>query len=160
MDDVQTILVPMDFSDEAAGAFRAALRLKTGREATILVLHVLAPERLDPISELGYAMPAEVEARARSHAEQRMRRLVETGLPEGVEVRAVVIAGSPVAEILKLSRELAADLIVLGVGSFFGTVADKIVRASSCPVLVLHGTAVPEASAPPGSEPSGAPSAV
>src|SRR4051812_26476717 len=126
MDEVQTILVPMDFSDEAVGAFRAAMRLKTGPEATILLLHVVAAERLDAVSELGYAMPAEALAKARAHAEQRMRRLVETGLPEGVEIRPVVVAGSPVAEILKLSRELAADLIVLGVGSFFGNVADKI----------------------------------
>ena len=95
------------------------------------------------VSELGYAQPDEVEARARSHAEQRMRRIAETPLPVGIELKPAVVGGSPVAEILKLARELDVDLIVLGVGSFFGTVADKIVRAASCPVLVVPPTVAP-----------------
>ena len=53
--------------------------------------------------------------------------------------------GTPYAEILKYARELDIDLIVLGTEgrtglrhALLGSVAEKIVRTSNCPVLTVR----------------------
>ena len=163
MDSARTVLVPMDFSEASVSAFRCALTLHGAPGTTIVALHALDPDRLDFVVELGYAMPAEVAAKARVHAEQRIARLTGIEIPEGVEVQRVVVDGPPLAEILKLARELAADVVVLGVAALVGSLAESIVRGAPCPVLVIHGSGE-EALSPPepsaSDAPSGAPSAL
>jgi len=51
--------------------------------------------------------------------------------------------GDPATEILKRAKELNADLIVMGThgrsgaGKLMGSVAEKVVRTSICPVLTI-----------------------
>ena len=65
-------------------------------------------------------------------------------VPAGVPFRAEFRIGKDYAKIIDVARELAADLIVLGrqgrgalQSIFFGTVAEKVVKRSTCPVLVI-----------------------
>ena len=163
MDSARTVLVPMDFSEASVAAFRCALSLHGAPGTTIVALHVLDPACVDFVVELGYAMPAEVAAKAKTHAEQRLGRLTGIEIPEGVEVQRVVVHGPPLAEILKLARELAADLVVLGVAALVGALAEAVVRGAPCPVLVIHGAGEEALSPPEPSQtdaPSGAPSAL
>jgi nucleotide-binding universal stress UspA family protein len=61
-----------------------------------------------------------------------------------IPVQAVIKAGSPADEIVKLAQEEHIDLLVTathgrtGLSRFvFGSVAEKLVRLSPCPVLVV-----------------------
>lgn len=148
MENTRTLLVPVDFAQASVTAFEAALVLHGHPGTTVVVLHVLDQGRIDFAVELGYGMRGDVEAKARNHAERAMRRLTDVEIPVGVEVRPVVSVGRPVAEIVRLAAELAADLIVVGSPAasatdyaLFGSTAVRILRAARCPVLVIPGPA-------------------
>jgi len=169
LDRASTVLVPIDFSEASRHALAAALSLVEGAGSateegatTVLAVHVLDQTRIDFIAELGYAQPEEIAAKARAHAEQRLKRLTDLELPPGVELTRVVVAGSPVAELLKLARELSADLMVLGIPPLFvGSPAEKIILGAPCPVLLVKGgPEEAELPAHPTDEPSGAPGTV
>lgn len=168
MENIRTLLVPVDFGQASAAAFEAALRLHGHPRTTVVVQHVVDESKVDFAIELGYGMWADVAAKARTHAERAMRRLTDIEPPAGVDVQRVVSVGRPVLEILRLATELEADLIVIGSPvstaaehALFGSTAVRILRAARCPVLVIPGppgeATIP---APVEDMPSGAPSTV
>ncbi len=64
---------------------------------------------------------------------------------EGVSVTTRVSLGGPASVILEAARELGPDLLVIGTHGrkgaahfFLGSVAERVVRSSSCPVLVTR----------------------
>lgn len=162
MDALRTILVPIDFTRASQAAFEAALRLRHD-DTAVIVVHVIDERWVEFAVDLGYAMPDEIEAKARTHAESHMRRLTESA---GDSVERVVTIGRPVEKLLDLARELAADLVVLGRPSMErtlpGTVAEQILRFAPCAVLTIPGeTGIADMETEEVREnaPSGAPSA-
>lgn len=141
MDELRTIIVPVDFTRASIAAFENALRIR-GANTTIVVVHVVDQAHVDFTVELGYGMHADIEAKARQHAEQHMRRLTESA--QG-DVERVVVLGNPTEKILDLARELEADVIVIGrppvERQVPGAFAEQILRFARCPVLSIPGEA-------------------
>ncbi|MCK6545675.1 universal stress protein [Myxococcota bacterium] len=132
------VVVPTDFSEGAERALDRALMLPLGREARVHVLHVLPVE-----------LPAKLRKRAESEARARLEPLVSRararlGAAE-VDVTSELGRGDPFVEIIRTSRSLDADLVVLGRHGlrpvrdmFIGTTAERVVRKGDVPVLVVH----------------------
>ena len=162
MENTRTILVPVDFSPAALAAFETALLVHAQPGTSVVVLHVIDSEAVAFTVELGYGMPDDVTAKARTHAERSMRRLTDIDLPEGIDVQRVVTVGRPVEEILKLASDLMADLIIIGTHptEIYGETPERVLRTAGCPVLVIPGPSgdLPVAESL-GDAPSGAPSA-
>ncbi len=64
---------------------------------------------------------------------------------EGLHIEKLIVTGNPAEEILKLAEENSVDLIVMGtlgrsgIEKFLlGSVADKVIRNSTIPVLVVR----------------------
>lgn len=81
----------------------------------------------------------------RHEGDEAMRYIEELAKTEGVDVRKWIIEGQPAKEILKLAEEEWVDLIVMGtlgrsgIEKFIlGSVADKVIRGSRIPVLVVR----------------------
>jgi nucleotide-binding universal stress UspA family protein len=134
------ILVPTDGSENTNPAISQALRLAkfTGAEVTAICIN----------DQSNYASTTDVVPDLDSHLYQAsvaaVRKVVEQGKNIGVEVTPLVINGIPAREIIDASREY--DLIVMGtIGRtglahlLLGSVAEKVIRFASCPVLVIHG---------------------
>jgi nucleotide-binding universal stress UspA family protein len=75
-----------------------------------------------------------------------MKYVAEKAEEGGVEVEANIIEGHPADEIIKYSEKNSISLIVLGtLGKsgldrfLLGSVAEKVVRNSKIPVLVVRG---------------------
>lgn len=124
---IQTILVPIDFSEESYRALDFAVPLAQRFGATVHVVHVYEGTP-DP----------EVARRLVERVEQRCG--VHPGDPE-----CHLRSGKPFQELNSAAKELKADLIVIashGHRGFkhlmLGSVAEKIVRHSECPVLVVR----------------------
>jgi len=73
-------------------------------------------------------------------------RIEKMATAAGVFSESRVLEGNPAAEILRLAREKSMDIIVIGsIGKtglekfLMGSVAEKVVRNSPVPVLVVHG---------------------
>jgi nucleotide-binding universal stress UspA family protein len=63
----------------------------------------------------------------------------------GVRVKGLVLSGSPPAQILAVARRARCDIIVMGTRGgnalsrwLLGSVADRVVRRASCPVLTVR----------------------
>ena len=70
----------------------------------------------------------------------------ELGEATGIEVREVILEGHPSSEIINFADNNNIDLIVMGtLGKtgldrfLMGSVAEKVIRGSKVPVLVVRG---------------------
>jgi nucleotide-binding universal stress UspA family protein len=141
---VRTILVPVDFSDPAAAALDAALELAKRFGARVRLLHVYPIDTT--IYPYGMIISEEVERKLREAAQQKLEEWCERATAAGVDAEATVAPGAPAEAILRMARDLPADLVVMGTRGLsglkhvmLGSVAERTVRLAPCPVLTLHG---------------------
>jgi nucleotide-binding universal stress UspA family protein len=140
----KTMLVPLDGSELAEVVFVYAKELAGRLDLDVVLLHVYSPAE----SELLPKHRAYVERVAEIIRRQLEEVRKGTGiLPGGktVEVRGELAAGHPAYEILRYADETGIDLILMGTHGrsgvsrwAIGSVADKVLRASKVPVLLVR----------------------
>ena len=81
----------------------------------------------------------------RYEGDEAIKYVAEQAKRDGVNVRKWIMEGQPAKEILRLAEEQSVDLIVMGtlgrsgIEKFLlGSVADKVIRGSSIPVMVVR----------------------
>jgi len=139
--EINKILVPVDFSEnskkvlEAAGYFSGMCKAR---------LHaVFIVQSFDDYS--GFFVPhmpvAKFEEEMVQAAEEKMEKFLE-GFKE---VEAKVLVGDVAEEIIRHAEESGMDMIIMGTHGYkglekvmFGSVAEKVVRSSPCPVLTIN----------------------
>ena len=138
---LESIVVGMDFSKTAVRAAEWIAR-SFAPAADLTLVHVIdlpARPRFAPPSFPSREM---TEKAARDFAESEMKRVASfiTDRAPRFEVRV----GKPYDEIAKVARECSADLVVIGPHddrprprALLGTTADRIIRTSGVPVLIL-----------------------
>jgi nucleotide-binding universal stress UspA family protein len=135
------IIVPLDGSAVAETALQAAQGLARAQDHEILVVTVE-----DAIVMRGFAAFAESEhITADTACARYLERVVRETEAGGVSARSRRIAGDNAAvAILDAAAEENAEMIVIathgrsGVGKWLlGSVAEKVVRGATCPVLVV-----------------------
>jgi len=134
----ERILCPIDFDGNSLEALRLARRLALRDEGKLYLLHVVPPT--DP---LVVSAP-----RLAQHNEQESRVKLKTVAAAelvGVPHETLMRFGHPADEVVEAAKEVKADLIVMathgrhGISHFvLGSVAEKVVRESSCPVLTVR----------------------
>jgi nucleotide-binding universal stress UspA family protein len=145
-----TIVVGIDLSDYADAVLEHAFDEAVRHDRpTLHVLTVVA----EPHHWWHKPTPEEL-SRAESDAKERLAGTVRRALEEAVpverrtdwNVRLHVRRGRPEEQIVALSDETVADLVVVGRFGHaaqgrrgIGSIADRVVAACECPVLVVHG---------------------
>ena len=140
---IRRVLVPIDFSSYSLEALQFAAPWLRCVGATLHLVHVSAPDA--PLAGLA-AMPIVFSPTARR---ARLRAdLVRTAgkLTTRLEQANIhVLRGQPYEEICRLARELKIDLIVIATRGqtglkhlLLGSTAERVVRYSPCPVLVVR----------------------
>ncbi|MEM1250527.1 MAG: universal stress protein [Acidobacteriota bacterium] len=139
------ILVAVDFSDHSRAGLQFARDLGNFYQAPVRALHVVprphyAPEYSGAASVLVENMPEVLKA-ARESLEKETAAAGR--FEHGIEVEAVI--GSAAHEILECADEHSSDLIIIGSRgltgikhALLGSVADRVVRRATCPVLTVH----------------------
>ena len=157
------ILVPTDFSTPAKEALDVALREAELHQASLTLVHVLQhhphtevtyirgnPEdqrglatEFGSLSAIGTQEPVVVR---RDYVEETLTQLRDL-VPQSFTGHwdTEVASGDPADAIVHVAQEHKADLIVMGTHgrtglahAFLGSVAEKVVRHASCPVLVTR----------------------
>jgi nucleotide-binding universal stress UspA family protein len=136
---IRTILLPTDLSDWSENAFQAACGLARGFGARVMVLYVKAPPVV-AYGELGPVVPDPIQT-----TDDLIDRLGEMHhVDPRLRVEYRVADGDPASEIVRLAKELPADLVVMATHGrtglrrlLMGSVAEAVVRRASCPVLTL-----------------------
>lgn len=148
--NIKKVVTPIDFSDnsrliaESAGYFAG----KLGAELYL----VFVVQNFEDYS--GFFVPhmnmPNLENELFSGAQERMQGFVsETGeklSALGVAgVNSKVLTGDVAEQIIQYAAEVESDLIIMGTHGYkglekimFGSVADKVVRGASCPVMTIN----------------------
>ena len=137
------ILAPIDFSTFALQTARHARAAASAFGAELLYIHVVESGRVPEFYASDVAPPSRAESRIRDRATKALQKLDdESG---GGDAELFVVPGHPSEDIVQFAEAHDVDLIVIpthGLDAIdrllIGSVADKVVRKSSCPVLVLQ----------------------
>ena len=137
------ILVPTDGSEYTKAAVRKAMELAKLSGGKVTALYVLDQTILTNMPMDTAVM--NVYNTLEKEGKEAVDFVRDLGASEGVEVEVVFMEGSPVKVILVESANY--DIIVMGTLGrtgmsklLMGSVAERVVRASQCPVLVVRST--------------------
>ena len=144
------ILVATDGSEEAKLALSTAADLAKSTNSELHIAYVFPTAVQRPFPNPITARPAEVLEHeleeAMNQAQSFLDREVGQVKGEGVEVADTHLTrGRPDTELVHLSEEIDAGLIIMGsrgLGgvrrALMGSVSDSVVRHAHCPVLVVR----------------------
>jgi nucleotide-binding universal stress UspA family protein len=139
------ILAPTDFSEYSTQAVASALEWAQKFGAKLTMLHVI---ELPPYPVEGYVPPS-LSATFMDDLERQattdLAQLVPEAESAGVEVARVVAVGSPYRKIIDMAEAEQVDLIVMATAGrtgfsrlVMGSIAERVVRSASCPVLTIR----------------------
>ena len=140
---IKTILVSLDFSPASTKALEQAVMLARKFQGNIHLVHVQAPDEVSAVPGAGHLMRecAESVTFLRERLAKTQRQHVPSFWPENCHLRT----GRAYHEVCELAREIGADLIVLATRGhtglkriLLGSTAERIVRFSPCPVLIVR----------------------
>lgn len=142
--DFNTLLVPVDFSENSKIAFAQALGLVSGDNPVVILLHVIDPSLLDFAEAHEMGSRQQLSQCMHERAELLLKEYKEA-CPAEIEVDTLISQGLPFLEILQKADDFAVDAIVMSkIGRrgkveelLFGSTAEKVLRGSTKPVLVL-----------------------
>ncbi len=142
MDMIKKILVPLDGSRLAEQVLAPAARIAESAQGTLVLLHAVTPAEWFSMSARDYV------ARERRHSAEYLSALAERLGNNGIGIQERVVTGEPSRAIVVSASREKADLIALsthgrsGVREWaFGSVAERVLRTTSRPVLVYRGRA-------------------
>lgn len=139
------ILLPTDGSDIAFAAAERAVALAKLGGAGLHVVFVLEPYPYSGIGAANSAGAQEYLADAQRQATEALDRIRALAQVTGVTLSAETVeSSSPAEQIVETARRYGADLIVMGSHGrtgvarvVLGSVADKVLRLSPVPVMVV-----------------------
>lgn len=146
---ISSILFPTDFSECGNFALSYAASFARTFKASIICVNVIEPI----VPTVGYSgmtepLPiADITEQLENSAERELPKLSECDECAGLTVEELVVHGEAAAEIVRVARDRAVDLIIIsshgrtGLGRIlFGSTAEAVVRHAHCPVLVVKPT--------------------
>ena len=143
----KNILVPTDFSKFADAALKKAVEIATPSETKIYLLHVI-DEQIQQCA-VDYCLSQELVKQlekdslkaSRDKLQKEANAIIKT---KKVNVIFDVKRGVPFEVILSEQEARQIDLIVIAshgrtgiLGQLMGSVADKVIKGSKCPVMVV-----------------------
>lgn len=143
---IRTILHPTDFSETSKHALCYALSMTEEYNAKLYVLHVIEEVAKALYFDVMQTPHLEqIMADIETEATKALEGLVDADVRRQFQVECLIRKGVPFLEVIRAAEELKADLIVCGTHgrtglkhALFGSVAEKIVRKASCPVLSVR----------------------
>ncbi|MDR5858931.1 universal stress protein [Halomonas eurihalina] len=138
------ILLPVDLNAEASWskALPTALTLCRSFGASLHVVTVL-PDYQMPL--VGSYFPSGFAEKAREAVSEAQHEFIRDKVPEDIQVQSVIVEGSPWEAIIKASKKVEADLIVMAshtkrkfVDYVLGPNAEHVVHHSKVSVMIVR----------------------
>jgi len=139
-ENTQTILVATDFSSGSDLALDQAIQVAKGNGARVALVHVIEPAIEFPVGAAysdidgGYYASVDLALSARAAKIEKA----------GLRCTTKILEGSVTSELTRWAGELGASMIILGTHGrtglshvLLGSVAEKVVRHATCPVLTV-----------------------
>jgi universal stress protein A len=137
------IVVAVDASPASRAAASLAIWLARAESAKIWFINVVDVARLMPLAGSDAPYPEDAIAMVDEESRRMLEEVKARAVAAGVDASICSTQGDAADEILNAAGERNAGLIVMGTHGrigvarlFIGSVADAVLRRSSCPVLV------------------------
>lgn len=142
---VKKILCPIDFSEHSMEALENAVELAQNLDAKLVLVHVISPIPVVPTpshpSEFNITSYREM---LEESSTKTMDTIINDNIPGDLECQKVIRSGDPAQEIDQVAKDENVDLLVISTHGrsglkhlLFGSVAEKIIRHTPCPVLTI-----------------------
>ncbi|NJD76015.1 MAG: universal stress protein [Candidatus Methanoperedens sp.] len=138
------ILISTDGSEYTKNAVEYGIELAKSTEAKLYTIYVV-----DTAAFASIPMDAAWESMyelLKQEGDEATKYVAEKALAEGLDIERLTVEGHPAEEIIKYAEQNSVDVIVMGtLGKtgldrfLLGSVAEKVVRTSKIPVLVVRG---------------------
>jgi nucleotide-binding universal stress UspA family protein len=142
---IKKILVPTDGSEYSIHAAEYAIGIAKAHEAQITVVYVLDEVVIDRFTKL--TDREDIERELKVDGEKYTNYIRTLAEKAGVETSPLIVKGRPFEQIVHLADGLKIDLIVMGTYGrrsperiLIGSVAERVIEYSKCPVLVVKQT--------------------
>jgi nucleotide-binding universal stress UspA family protein len=143
---IKKILAPIAFDHPSTESLDYAVQLAGQLGASVRVLHVY-PIPVYSFPEGTLVTSAEVATRLSELAQQHLDEAVKRRQGKGVELSSLLVTGNAWEEIVRVAKNESCDLIIMGTHgrhglprAFLGSVAERVLRESTTPVLVVHAS--------------------
>jgi nucleotide-binding universal stress UspA family protein len=142
----QKIVAPLDGSAFSECSLEHVVALAKGCQipSVVLLLVVEPPTRYPYYTGISQETVEEIRKQFQVQNKEYLDKVADRLKKKGINTSPVIVEGKPAEEILNYAEKNKADLIVMsthGSSGFsrwaFGSVADRVVRHSSVPVLVI-----------------------
>ena len=143
---LKKILCPVDFSEHSLKALTNATELANKFNAELHLVNVIAPFPVLPATPhpIGFDIQ-NYEQELSENSLNSLDKIVDGKIPENIKTKTRILKGDASTQIIRYSEEENIDLIALsthGTGALkhflFGSVAEKVLRHSNCPVLTIR----------------------
>ena len=142
---LKRILCPIDFSEHSIRALTNAIELSTKFEAELHLVNVVAPFPILPATPhpIGFNIQ-NYEDELVENSMQTLKNIAKEHVPAKITISLDILKGDASTKIIEYAENTIINLITLsthGTGALkhflFGSVAEKIIRHSKCPVLTI-----------------------
>jgi len=149
---LRNVIAATDFSDHSVSVLRHAAAVARRHRSMLYVVHVIP-------TDVYRSVPAELMAEAlkqtKAYVKDAMSNQLRLEFLQPVRKEAIIAEGSVATELLKLTTDRKADLLVIGARCqhglerlLQGSVAEEVFRQASCPVLIVPPCADEESGLP------------
>jgi len=143
--DITKIVVPTDGSDSSIRAAEYGINIAKTLGAQIVAVYVIDAVVLDEArSFLKIGEHEDVELKLKQTGQGYVNYVLSLAEKEGVTATSLVAKGRPFDVIVHITEESKANLIVMGTHGrrgaeriLIGSVAERVIEYSPCPVLVV-----------------------
>lgn len=140
---INQILVPTDFSENAQHAIDYAVALAKRCSAKLHILHVpVVPTYL--LMDLSYSPGPEAVTRILNDAQEALERLSKTITEAGLEHFAAIREGTVHEVIRDYAKEHDVDLVIVGTHGrsgvaklMYGSVTERVIKTTHTPIIVI-----------------------
>ncbi len=143
--NIRRILYATDFSRHGSHAFRYAITLAKHFQAKLIIVHAISLPPTIPADPTGGVALTDYFEELEEESKARLQEMLQQAKNHGVEAETVLADGAAHKAVLQEARRLASDLVVVGTHGrrgvehlLLGSTAEKIVRQSPIPVLVVR----------------------
>jgi nucleotide-binding universal stress UspA family protein len=145
MKQVQKILFPIDFASNFETLVPWVKTLAEKFDATVYVLFVAQDLSHFATFYVPHGNIEDFQQQAIDSARKRMAAAKEEFFTKFPKLETRVELGSPAEKIMAFAQKEKVDMIIMGAHGraglervIFGSVANKVVKSASCPVLTIH----------------------
>ena len=143
---LKTILVPTDFSEASESALSYGKALAGAFGSSLHLVHVMEDLLAHAwAAEVYVASMPQLREEIEKEARQRLAAMLTDEERRQYRIETALLAGNPFVEIIRYAKAQDVDLIVMGTHGrgpiahmLLGSVAEKVVRKSPCPVLTVR----------------------